>query len=100
MHHFTKEEKEGLYKKVFQALAADGYFILTDYFAPTEDKEIFFRQELLRLKAEQGINDNEFYHYDTPLTAEHEMQALRDAGFSHVKILAQWGATCTIKAVK
>lgn len=100
LHHFTQDEKVPLYKKVFQALVADGYFILTDYFALTEDKEIFFRQEFLRLKAEQGISDNEFYHYDTPLTAEHEMQALQEAGFSHIEILARWGATCTIKAVK
>lgn len=100
LHHFSQDEKISLYKKVFQTLAANGYFILTDYFAPTEEKEFFFRQELLRLKEEQGINDNVLYHYDTPLTTEHEMQALHEAGFSHIEVLAQWGATCTIKAVK
>lgn len=100
LHHFTKEEKTSLYKKVLQALAADGFFILTDYFARTEEEENFFRRELLRLKAAQGIIDNALYHYDTPLTAEHEMQILREAGFSCAEISAQWGATCTIKAVK
>lgn len=100
LHHFTKDKKVFLYKKVHQALVADGYFILTDYFSQTEDEEIYFRQELLRLKAEQGISDNEFYHYDTPLTIEHEIQALQEAGFSNIEILAQWGATCTIKATK
>ena len=100
LHHFTKEEKTSLYKKVLQALAADGFFILTDYFARTEEEENFFRWELLRLKAAQGIIDNALYHYDTPLTAEHEMQVLREAGFSCAEISAQWGATCTIKAVK
>ena len=100
LHHFTKEAKTSLYKKVFQALAAGGSFILTDYFAQTEDDENFFREELQRLKAEQGINDHAFYHYDTPLTAGHEMQALKEAGFSHIGISAKWGATCTIKAVK
>ena len=53
LHHFTKEEKTSLYKKVLQALAADGFFILTDYFARTEEEENFFRRELLRLKAAQ-----------------------------------------------
>lgn len=100
LHHFTKEEKTSLYKKVLQALAADRFFILTDYFARTEEEENFFRWELLRLKAAQGIIDNALYHYDTPLTAEHEMQVLREAGFSCAEISAQWGATCTIKAVK
>ena len=100
LHHFTKDEKVPLYKKVFQALTSDGYFILTDYFAPTEEQEIFFRQELLRLKAEQGIINNEFYHYDTPLTIKHEIQALQESGFSDIDILRQWGATYTIKAKK
>lgn len=100
LHHFTQEKKTSLYKKVFQALKQDGYFILTDYFAGTDEQECFYRQELLRLKSEQGICDDEFYHYDTPLTKEHELQSLKGAGFSFVDILSEWGATATIKAMK
>lgn len=100
LHHFTKAEKVSLYKKTYHALLSDGYFILTDYFAQSDDEENFYRRELSRLKEEQGINDNEFYHYDTPLTIEHETQALREAGFSVIEILGQWSATYTIKASK
>ena len=100
LHHFSKLEKVALYKKIFKALTAGGYFILTDYFASSNEQENFFRQELLRLKSEQGITDNEFYHYDTPLTIAHEIKALKEAGFIHIEILKQWAATCTIKAVK
>ena len=100
LHHFTKEQKMLLYKKVFKALVNGGYFILTDYFAKSEEEEASFRQELLRLKAEQRISDDEFYHYDTPLTVEHEIEALKEAGFTSVKLLRRWGATCTIKADK
>lgn len=100
LHHFTKAQKEPLYREIHQALKWGGYFILTDYFAETEEQERFFRQELLRLKLEQGIRDDEFYHYDTPLTKAHELQALKKAGFSSVEVLAQWGATATIKAIK
>lgn len=39
------------------------------------------------VKKEQNINDNEFYHYDTPLTVEHEVECLTKAGFSFVQIL-------------
>lgn len=98
LHHFTKEEKFPLYIKLRKALREGGYFILTDYFAPTEEEEILHRNELLRLKKEQGIKDEEFYHYDTPLTLEHEMQALLEAGFSRVEILGKWGATHMLKA--
>ncbi|MBR5123603.1 MAG: class I SAM-dependent methyltransferase [Clostridia bacterium] len=100
LHHFTKEQKTGLYRRLHDALTPDGYFILTDYFAPTETEELFYASELARLKAEQGITDEEFYHYDTPLTVEHEIEALLDGGFAKVEILGQWGATVTLRAVR
>ena len=100
LHHFTKSEKVPLYRKLYKALKKGGYFILTDYFAPSDEEEVLYRNELSRLKLQQGINDNEFYHYDTPLTVLHETQALQEAGFSSVEILNRWGATYTLKALK
>lgn len=100
LHHFTKDEKIPLYTKLYKALKDGGYFILTDYFALNDEDEQAFRNELLRLKNEQNIDDNEFYHYDTPLTVEHETEALLEAGFSSVEVLNNWGATFTIKANK
>ena len=100
LHHFTSEEKLPLYTKLCESLKNGGYFILTDYFSLSDQEEKMHRQNLIKLKAEQGIMDNEFYHYDTPLTVEHETDALLKAGFSSVEVLKNWGATCTIKAVK
>lgn len=93
-------EKTVLYRKLVTALKGGGAFILTDYFAPTEEEELLYRRELERLKVQQGITDGEFYHCDTPLTVEHEIQALREAGFSSVEILNRWGATVTLRAEK
>ena len=100
LHHFTKEEKIPLYAKLHTALKENGYFILTDYFSLSEDEEKTHRQNLMVLKAEQGICDEAFYHYDTPLTVKHETEALLEAGFSNVEVLNHWGATYTLKAVK
>lgn len=100
LHHFTKEEKIPLYKKLNESLKDGGYFILTDYFAGSEEEEISLRQELLRIREEQGLNDDEFYHFDTPLTVEHEKEALMAAGFSKVEVLNNWTATYAIKAYK
>ena len=100
LHHFTAEEKIPLYKKLHKALKKGGYFILTDYLCKTEEEEKLYREAYLGLKKEQGISDNEFYHYDTPLTFEHEIEVLKKAGFSSVKILGNWENTYTIKAVK
>ena len=100
LHHFTKAEKVGLYSKLHAALKDNGYFILTDYFSLSDEEERMHRNNLLMLKAEQGITDDEFYHYDTPLTVKHESEALAEAGFTSVEVLNNWGATYTIKASK
>ena len=100
LHHFTKAEKVPLYAKLHRALKDGGYFVLTDYFSLTDEEEQMHRQNLSELKTEQGISDDSFYHYDTPLTVKHETEALLEAGFPSVEVLKNWGATYTIKAVK
>ena len=100
LHHFTKDEKLPLYTKLHRALKENGYFVLTDYFALSDEEEQMHRRNLIALKAEQGIVDNAFYHYDTPLTVKHESEALLEAGFLTVEVLQHWGATYTLKAIK
>lgn len=100
LHHFTKEEKIPLYAKLKRSLTPDGYFVLTDYFAPTEKEEYLYRENLLSIKREEEITDDAFYHYDTPLTVAHEIEALLAAGFSSVAVLGHWGATYTLRAGK
>ena len=98
LHHFTSENKLLLYRKLLRSLRVNGYFILTDYFAESEALEKEYFETLAKLKQEQGVFDDEFYHYDTPLTVEHEIEILRKAGFSDVRILKNWGATYTLLA--
>ena len=100
LHHFTKEEKIPLYHKLKESLKDGGYFILTDYFALSDEEEIMHRQSLAKIKAEEQIIDNGYYHYDTPLTVKHESEALLEAGFTSVEVLESWGATHTLKATK
>lgn len=102
LHHFTGELKLSLHRKLLRSLKAEGYFVLTDYFAESEKLEKEYFETLEKLKREQGIslNSEVFYHYDTPLTVEHEIGILRKAGFSQVSILNSWGATYTLKAKK
>ena len=100
LHHFTKEEKIGLYTRLHSAIADGGYFILTDYFSLSQEEESMHRQDYERLKEAEGITDGDLYHYDTPLTVQHEAEALTEAGFSSVEVLKSWGATYTVKAVK
>ena len=100
LHHFTKAAKTPLYAKVRRSLKPGGYLILTDYFAGSDEEERHHFAQLKRLKREQGLSDDAFYHYDTPLTVEHETEALLEAGFSSVAVLKRWGATHALKAVR
>lgn len=100
LHHFDAERKLSLYRKLFNSLKPGGCFILTDYFAESEALEREYFENLRQLKAEQGIADNVFCHYDTPLTVDHEMQLLSSAGFTGCEILKSWSATHTVRAVK
>lgn len=50
LHHFTKEEKVPLYTKLNNALKSSGYFILTDYFALSDNEELMCRQNLIEQK--------------------------------------------------
>lgn len=100
LHHFTAAEKLPLYRNLFSALRPGGWFVLTDYFAATQEQQDFFRTELMRLKALEGVDDGALYHYDTPLTVDNEIRVLTKAGFSRVDILKHWGATYTLKAMK
>lgn len=80
------------------ALKDKGYFVLTDYFAESEELEKEYFQNLKRLKEEQGLSEDDFFHYDTPLTVDHEVRILRQAGFSDVQILFTWGSTYSVLA--
>ena len=100
LHHFSREEKIPLYMKLRNALKPEGYFILTDYFADLDEQEAFFRQGLLRIRQEQKLPEGVFYHYDTPLTVEHEKEALLEAGFRQVNEVGRWKVTHTLKAVR
>ena len=99
LHHFKDEMKESLYRKLRAALKAGGTFVLTDCFAESDELEKEYFETLARLKKEQGLSEGEFYHFDTPLTVEHEMDVLRRAGFRDVRIDKRWSEkTCTVLA--
>lgn len=99
LHHFPAEMKALLYRKLHAALKDSGFFVLTDYFAESEELEKEYFENLAALKKEQELPDGEIYHYDTPLLVEHEMDILRRAGFREARIMEKWGeSTYTVLA--
>ncbi len=77
LHHFKKDEKLKLYKKVFDCLKEDGQFINCDKIALTDDVE---KNQLYEL----DNNIDQYKHIDTPLTVDHELEVLKNVGFSEI----------------
>lgn len=77
LHHFKKEEKVKLYKKVYDCLKENGQFINCDKIALTQEIE---EEQLYEL--ENNIENH--MHIDTPLTVEHEMEILKMVGFENI----------------
>ena len=79
LHHFKKEEKEILYKKIYDCLKAGGEFLNSDYIAKDEEFE----------KAQLYEIENEFdkyKHIDIPMTIEHELDVLKEVGFTNIEV--------------
>ena len=77
LHHFKKEEKMVLYKKIFECLKNNGEFINCDYIALTQEIE---DEQLYEL--EHNMDDDK--HIDIPLTVENELEILKAVGFEEV----------------
>lgn len=100
MHHFSHEEKIGLYQKACDSLRENGVYIECDYMVESQAEEDFFYQEYARIKKGQGIQENEFYHYDTPCTIENQIAMLKQSGFQEVTFEWRKGNTTIILARK
>ena len=100
MHHFSREDKIGLYTRLFHTLKNGGRYVECDYMVSTRAQEDFFRAENRRLRSEQGIPDGEYYHYDTPCTVENQTDMLKKAGFKRVGTLWREENTTLLAADK
>jgi len=77
LHHFKKEEKVKLYKKIYDCLKENGQFINCDKIALSQEIEEHQLYEL-----EHNIEN--YKHIDTPLTVEHEIEILKRVGFQEI----------------
>lgn len=85
MHHFSHSDKKRLYKRIFEATKQHGVYIECDYMVETDEEERHWFTEKEKICKEQGLNENEFFHYDTPCTIENQIRLLESAGFTDVE---------------
>ncbi len=103
LHHFHVEKKTPLFSKLYASLKPGGIYLECDYAAKTTEIETLCASECERRRLRDGITPGQFVHFDTPLTLEHEIQAMKAAGFEQVEVVGYLPGdnhTPMIKAVK
>lgn len=103
LHHYTAKQKTALFQKVFDCLKPGGVYLECDYIATSQAIEDLAFSECRRRRLRDGVGDDVFVHFDTPLTLEHELDAIRAAGFKIVELvgfLPGDNHTAMIRAIK
>lgn len=100
LHHFTEEKMLDLYRKIYLTIKTGGQYILGDYTVKTQEEQDFYQSENIRIRKENNILGDTFYHYDTPLTALRQCSLLKEVGFNNTEIKAKWDSTTIIVATK
>jgi tRNA (cmo5U34)-methyltransferase len=87
MHHFSLDEKVGLYRKICKALKPHGLYIEADYMVTEQAIEDELRAENTRIRRESNITPVELYHFDIPFTVENQIIIFKKAGFVSVEMV-------------
>lgn len=87
LHHFSQATKRRLFQKICDSLKPGGVYLECDYIATCQAMEDLAFQACRNRRHRDGIPDGVLVHFDTPLTLSHEMQAMRDGGFSQVELI-------------
>ena len=100
MHHFSHDEKVGLYTKIRRALKQDGVYIECDYMVTEQSVEDELYAENARLHRQLNIPDGEFYHFDTPCTIDNQIAMFKKAGFLSADLAYRKGNTAIVVVKK
>lgn len=87
LHHFTAQKKSELFSRLHRSLKPGGVYLECDYIATTQEIEDLAFLECRRRRARDNISSDTLVHFDTPLTLEHEISAIKSAGFSVVELV-------------
>lgn len=85
LHHFRPERKSKVFRKLYSSLRNGGCYIECDYIARTQEiEDLLFLESKIR-REKEGLSEECFVHFDTPLTLKHEIDLIKKAGFEKVE---------------
>lgn len=100
LHHFSFKKKQEIYRKLKESLNDGGSYIECDYVACCIEEEEMCMKEYEERRKTNNIPDDVFVHIDIPLTMEHQIELMQNAGFRKVQVVYQNESTVIFKADK
>jgi ubiquinone/menaquinone biosynthesis C-methylase UbiE len=98
-HHFTIQQKEQLYRKIYNCLKVNAYFINGDTVCKDKETEIYLLNTAKDLYQRQQLPFGSI-HIDVPLALDTELTLLSNIGFNSISVERRWDKTAVIKSVK
>lgn len=100
IHHFTKEEKENLYNKIYNSLKIGGKYIEGDYYMKSKEEEKscldFYYDVISKISHSKKL----LYHIDIPFTLETEMELLKECKFQNINKQLEFEEKCILVGEK
>jgi len=96
---FRRTKKRGCIGRFINSLKADAVFLLGDYIACCEEEEQLLWQAYQEKKEIFGKKTG-IFHFDIPLTLEHEVNLMYLAGFSQVDVMDSINGAVILSARK
>lgn len=100
LHHFKYQKKQQIYNKLYQIIKKGGYYIECDYIACCTEEECLCLEGYEYRRKKNNIPEDVFIHIDIPLTLEHQIELMKNAGFQTIDVLYQNGGTVIVRAQK
>ncbi len=99
LHHFSRDEKVGLYRRVWRALKPGGVYVEADYTASSQSEEDALIAKRAELMKSSGVT-GKYAHVDIPFTVENQLRILKESGFVGERMDQKWGNTAVLVAMK
>lgn len=100
LHHFKPDKKQALYEKLCRAIKRGGCYLECDYVACCGEEERLCQAGYEYRRQKFKVPPGQFVHIDIPLTLEHQLTLLKNAGFAEVEALYENCGTVIIRAKK
>lgn len=99
LHHFSVQQKEEIYHKIYSSLRPNGVFINGDVISNS------LEEEFQRINSAENIYSSEklpfgSLHIDVPLTYKREISLLNAVGFHQISLEREWTNSILFRCVK